>query len=159
MFKTDGILSPGTDIHGRNGGCIDTGFLDGIRNARHPHQDHVVGDFNMAADTAGATDHTAFAYSDTTGDCHAAGNGRMRADMYVMANLYLIVDFDAIFYHGIFNRPPVDGGVGADFDVIAYHHTACLWNFNPLAPVVGDAETIGAYHNTGMEQPPFPNPG
>jgi hypothetical protein len=53
--------------------------------------------------------------------------------------------------------PRSDGGIGADFDVIADHDTANLRNFDPLPGFVGETEAIGPDHRTRMDDAARPD--
>jgi len=46
----------------------------------------------------------------------------------------------------------VDGGVGADLDVVTDHHAADLRDLDPAAVVVGEAEAVPADHRAGLHQ-------
>ena len=55
---------------------------------------------------------------------------------HVVRNLDLVVELDAVFDDRVFQRAAVDGGIGADFDIVADQHAANLRNFFP-APSFG----------------------
>ena len=92
------------------------------------------------------TDHRA------AGNPDAAGDGAVVADHDVMSDLNLVVQLDPVTDDGVFNRAAIDGRVGADFHVIAEHHPTYLGNLQPGAiGLAGEAETVGADNDTGME--------
>ena len=43
----------------------------------------------------------------------------MDSDLHVVADLYLVVEFDAIADHRVAQGAAIDGGSGANFDIIA----------------------------------------
>ena len=55
------------------------------------------------------------------GDADATGQRAVGADADVMRDLNLVVQLDPVLDHGIFQRAAIDGGVGADLDIIADH--------------------------------------
>ena len=74
----------------------------------------------------------------------------MRADMHVVRHLYLVVELHTLLDHGVVQRAAVDGGIGADLDMIADDHTADLLNLQPPACIHRKAETVGTDHRAGM---------
>src|SRR5262249_40678386 len=81
----------------------------------------------------------------------------VRSDAAVVADLDLVVELDAVLDHRIVERAAVDGGVGADLDVVADAHHAYLGDLDP-APglVLRAAEPVGADHRAGMHDDPLP---
>src|SRR3569832_156647 len=119
-------------------------------NERHAGDVHVVSDFGMAHDADAAADGAARADAGAAGDARAAGDGGVRPDDHIVGHLYLIIQFDAVLDHGIVERAAVDGGVGADLDVVADTHCAELRHFDPCAARIGETEAVAADHHAGM---------
>src|SRR6185295_16119838 len=76
----------------------------------------------------------------------------MRTDVHVVPDLNLIVELDTVIDDGVFDRAAIYGGVRADFYVVADPHTADLRYLEPPPSLRREAETIGADHDTGMDQ-------
>ena len=55
----------------------------------------------------------------------------MLADLAVVADLHLIVDFGALAHHSIGHGAAIYHAVGADFHIIAKRYAAGLRNFKP----------------------------
>src|SRR5450830_1983224 len=110
-----------------------------------------VGDGDVAVDHGGTADGAIFTDFGAAGDPRAGCNRRMRADMAVVGDLNLVVQFDTVFQHGVGQGATVDGGIGTDFDVVADHHPPHLRNLDPDAGFVGETETIRTDHRTGMD--------
>ena len=104
-----------------------------------PDNAHAAADLTMAADRRAA------------GNRGATRHYRMSANANVVANLNLIVELHARFNHGVLNRAAIDGGVGANLDVVFNSYTADLRNLQPSISLVCKAETIGANHGAGMD--------
>lgn len=88
-------------------------------------------------------------------NANAAGHGRMLTDLHVVADLYLVVDLDAVGNHGVAQRSTIDAGIGANFHIIANLHTAELLDLDPAPLVTGKAKTIAANHGAGLHQHPL----
>src|SRR3546814_15830651 len=67
----------------------------------------------------------------------------------------LVIKLYAVADQGVFKRAPVNCGVGADFDVVAYGHAADLGDLSPrsgrLPGVRRETEAIGAQHAARMQ--------
>ena len=75
----------------------------------------------------------------------------MPADGHIVADLDQIVDLGAFADHGVAQSAPVDGGAGADFDVVLDDHAPDLRHFQPLAAVGHVAEAVLADGAAGMD--------
>src|SRR5262249_54731507 len=117
---------------------------------------HAVGDLEMAEDLRGGADRAVPADAGAARHPGAARHRRVRSDAAVVADLDLVVELDAVLDHRIVERAAVDGGVGADLDVVADAHHADLGNLDP-APglVLRAAEPVGADHRAGMHDDPL----
>ena len=71
---------------------------------------------------------------------------RMGTDVDVVANLNQVVQLDTVFNHSVVQRPPVNAGIGSDFDIITNAHCTQLLNFDPRTLVRRKAKTIGTDH-------------
>ena len=74
----------------------------------------------------------------------------MRADAAVVRDHDEVVELDAVFDHGVFDRAAVDGGVGADLDVVTERHRADLRHLDPGALVRREPEAVAADHGAGL---------
>lgn len=68
---------------------------------------------------------------------HTPGHGAVFSHPHVVADLHQVVEFDAVFEHGVGQGSPVDTGVGTNFDVVADHHGPQLLNFFGQAAGIG----------------------
>src|SRR5438105_4190056 len=101
------------------------------------------------------TDFTVLADAHAARDAHTARYRSMRADAAVVPNLDLIVELHALLDHGVVQRAAIDGGVGTDFHIVAYHHAADLRDLEPLTRLLRHAETIGTDHRAAMNDHPI----
>src|SRR5208283_3692353 len=123
----------------------------------------LIADAQMIADANPTADPHAVA------DGHAAGNTNFTAqktafaDTDIVADMDLIVDFCAAADPGGFERGAVDGGVGADFHVVADHDIA--ERMNPFQLHIGregryrhqvgrETEAVGTNYSIGMHDHP-----
>jgi hypothetical protein len=74
------------------------------------------------------------------------------ADPHAVRHLDQVVELDAIADQRVVQRAAVDGGVGADLDVVADHHPAQLRYLDPHAAVVGQTKAVRAQHGARMNQ-------
>src|SRR5690625_2346534 len=74
--------------------------------------------------------------------------------MHIVSHHNLVVELNAITNFGVIKGAPIDGGVGANFDVIANKDTAQLGNFCPgaigMIRLRRKAETIGTNNGATM---------
>src|SRR3546814_14735404 len=79
----------------------------------------------------------------------------MRAHAHVVAEHDLVVELDAVADVGVFESPAIDGGIGTDFDIVAYAYPAQLGDLAPGAlpqrRVRREAEAIGAQPHPAMQ--------
>ena len=94
------------------------------------------------ADTA--SNHAVATDSGAAGDTDAGRHCRVITDLHVMCDLNLIIELDPVADQGIGQGAAVDGGIGADFDIITNTHSANLGNFLPVASLIGKAKPLGA---------------
>ena len=77
---------------------------------------------------------------------------------YIVCNLYQVVNFCTAPYNGTANCSAVNGGVGAYFYLVFYHHIANLRYFLKTAiGLRGKAKTICANYRTAMDYTIFTN--
>ena len=110
-----------------------------------------VADGDVAGEDAGAANDAVFAEGDRAGDDRRAGDDGVVTDDDVMANLDLVVEFDAVADDGVAHGATVDGGAGADFDVIANAHAAQLGDGQPAAVFKVVAEATFADDGVGED--------
>ena len=80
----------------------------------------------------------------------AAGDGGMRADDAVVADLNLIVELGALFDDRVVHRTAIDGGVRADLDIVGDDDPADLGDLDPASLILGEPEAVGPDHDAGM---------
>src|SRR5690606_29602286 len=130
---------------------IHARLADRLADQRAGRHDDVVADLEVSDDTGLTADHAAGANGGAAGNADAARNGGVIADTYVVRDLDLVVELDVIADHGVFERTAIDGGVGADLDVVTDDHTSDLRDLDPAAiAFAGKTETVGADDRAGM---------
>lgn len=119
--------------------------LDGTDDACLASKDSVVTDGDMSIH-AGLSGH-----DDVIADLGAAGDADLRAEEIVLADLDImsqmakIIDLGAAADDGVIHRTVVDGGAGADLDVISDDSAAELADVMVVACLVsGEAEALTA---------------
>lgn len=119
--------------------------LDGTDDACLASEDSVVTDGDMAIH-AGLSGH-----DDVVADFGAAGDADLRAEEIVLADLDImsqmakVIDLGAAADDGVIHRTVVDGGAGADLDVISDDSAAQLTDVMVVACLVsGEAEALTA---------------
>jgi len=96
-----------------------------------------------------------------TRDADTARERAMGADSHVVGDLNLIVQLDPLLDHSIFQGTAVDGGISANFDIVANHHATKLGDLEPVSAVIeSQTEAIATDHRPRMHQYPTtqPNP-
>ena len=98
---------------------------------------NAIGNTQVAADHGGASDRTVLSEYGTAGNADTSGHRRIFANMAVVADLDLIVQFDAILDNRIRQCPSVDSGIGADLDIVSDNDASRLGNLepNPSQPI------------------------
>src|SRR4030095_6644614 len=77
----------------------------------------------------------------------------MPADGHIVADLDLIVDFGALAYDRVAQAATVNGGAGADLDIVLDQHTARLRQLQmPFRPKKNEAVAVLADAAAGMDQ-------
>lgn len=119
--------------------------FDGADDACLASEDSIVTDGDMTIH-AGLSGH-----DDVIADLGAAGDADLRAEEIVLADLDImsqmtkIIDLGAAADDGVIHRTVVDGGAGADLDVISDDSAAELANVMVVACLVsGEAEALTA---------------
>lgn len=120
------------------------------------HQGHrrhcnIIRYLNMVDDADATCDHTIPADSGTAGDGTASTNDSIIPDLYVVCYLYLIIDFNAIADSGIFQRSPVNTGIGTDLNIITYHYCSQLCNLVISLPFPGKPKAITADNHSCVQ--------
>src|SRR5690606_18342207 len=92
------------------------------------------------------------------GDADAGRHGGVVAYAHVVRHHDLVVELDPVADDGVFEGAAVDGGVGADLDVVAYLDPAQLSDFSPgarlAARIRGKTEAVGAQHRAAVHNDP-----
>src|SRR5581483_9266723 len=115
-------------------------LLDGLRGNAAPTRSR----WDIAVNDAGRRDLRALADSDVIVDAHsgakhheipeghAAGNPSLRhknamaTDFNIVSDLHQVVDLCSLPDNGVADRAAVDGGAGADFDIVLDNHPSDL---------------------------------
>lgn len=75
--------------------------------------------------------------------------------MYVVGNLYQIINFGAGTNDGVINSTTVNRGIGANFHLITNTHHAQLGHFYNLFAIKRKTKTILANTHTGVNNAPL----
>ncbi|MCY1356702.1 hypothetical protein D9M69_431620 [compost metagenome] len=135
----------------RGTGGIGSRLGDIARHHGHAGDEYVVAHFDVANHAHAAGDHAVAADLGTAGNTHAACHGRVVTDLHVVRDHDLVIQLHAVADQGIGESTTVDGGVGADFDIVAQGHATDLCNFLPDTLFVGKAETLAADHGARLD--------
>ena len=110
-----------------------------------------IGDFQVVAYTDAAAKNAVFADFDRTGYTGVPRYRRVFANMVIVAKLDLVIYFYTVIDDRIADGTPVNGGVGANFHVIADAYAAQLGDFQVGILIPDKSKAIGADHRTGMQ--------
>ena len=137
--------SPPLGVGPRRKAQVGAWFFDGADDACLASEDSVVTDGDMAIH-AGLSGH-----DDVVTDFGAAGDADLRAEEIVLADLDImsqvakVIDLGAAADDGVIHRTVVNGGAGADLDVISDDSAAELTDVMMVACLVsGEAEALTA---------------
>lgn len=137
--------SPPLGVGSRRIAEVGAWGLDGTDDACLASEDSVVTDGDMAIH-AGLSGH-----DDVIADLGAAGDADLRAEEIVLADFDIVsqvtkvIDLGAAADDGIVHRTVVDGGAGADLDVVSDDSAAELTDVMVMACLVsGEAEALTA---------------
>ena len=83
---------------------------------------HAIGQAQVPQHHGASADRAMGANFRTAGHPHAAGHGRVRPHHHVVTNLHQVVQFDAVFNHGVIQRAAIHAAVGANFHIIPDAH-------------------------------------
>src|SRR5690606_18812688 len=75
----------------------------------------------------------------TAGNTSACGYGSVRPNTYVVSDVNLVIENDALFNHGIVQRTTINGRAGTDHHIIPNHHASQLRDPVPTARPVAQA--------------------
>ena len=119
--------------------------LDGTDDASLASEDGIITDGDMTIH-AGLSGH-----DDVIADLGAAGDADLRAEEIVLADLDIVsqmakvIDLGAAADDGVIHRTVVDGGAGADLDVVSDDGTAELANVMVMTLFIGgEAEALAS---------------
>ena len=96
----------------------------------------------MAGETDTASYAAAGADMGAAREAGAAGDRRMFTDGAVVADLHQVVDLHPVTDHRVGQRTPIDGGVGADLDVLTDAYRADLRDMHPSRTLRRVAEPL-----------------
>lgn len=137
--------SPPLGVGPRRIAQVGAWCFDGADDACLASEDSVVTDGDMAIH-AGLSGH-----DDVIADLGAAGDADLRAEEIILADLDImsqmakVIDLGAAADDGVIHRTVVDGGAGADLDVVSDDSAAQLANVMVVACLVsGEAEALTA---------------
>ena len=100
-------------------------------------------------------DHATGSDGRASGNARASRDRRMRTDDDVVSHLDLVVELRPIMHDGILNGAAIDGGVGADFDIVADTDASHLRHLDPTTRIGCKPETVGADDRARMQQAPL----
>lgn len=115
----------------RDGGFTGVGdaAFKGCGDAGAGGEDRMGADGNVPADADLGGDGDVILDSRTSGNAGLGDDEAVFPDYAIVADLDEVVDFGALSDHCLPEACAVDGGVGADFDIVAYFHDAHLVDF------------------------------
>lgn len=145
QMRERSLDSPPLGVGPRRKAQVGAWGLDGADDAGLASEDSVVTDGDMAIH-AGLSGH-----DDVIADLGAAGDANLRAEEIVLADLDImsqmakIIDLGAAADDGVIHRTVVDGGAGADLDVVSDDSATQLTDVMMVACLVsGEAESLTA---------------
>ena len=137
--------SPPLGVGSRRIAEVGAWSLDGTDDASLASEDGIVTDGDVTIHT-GLSSH-----DDVVADFGAAGDTDLRAEEIVLADFDIVsqvaevIDLGTAADNGIIHRTVVDGGAGADFDVVADDSAAELADVMVMALFIGgEAEALTA---------------
>src|SRR5258708_23063261 len=150
------IARPGTVLVGRKPPGVDARLQQRMRNGGAARNRDVVGDLYMASDLSAAPDDAMAPDVCAAGDPGAAGDRGMGADAHVVPDLDLVVELDPFLDHRVVHRAAVDGGIRANFHVVADHDAPDLRDLDPARFFLRDAEPAAPDHHPTLDAHPRP---
>ena len=129
MFETRCVASPQSAFLYRRTRRILAGCADGVGDQAHRGDGHTVGNRQMTNYASRAANQAVAAHPRAAGNRGAAGYGGVGADHHVVGDLDEIVDLGPLPDDGGTERTTVDGGVGADLDIVMNDDIADLQHF------------------------------
>src|SRR3569623_216717 len=143
----------------REGQCrrIGARFRQRFGDQRIGRDAGAVGDLDVAEDHCRTADGAVATDFRAAGDAGAGGNRGVRTDRHVVRHLDQVVELDALLDHRVFQRPAVDGGAGADLDIVADQHAADLRELLPAAVVRRKTEAVRADHAARVQDGTIPH--
>ncbi len=108
----------------------------------------MIGNLKMSDNSGTSTDHAIFSYSGTARDADTPCDSRVRANVNIMRDLYLIIEPDALLEHGVLQCATIDGCIGTNIDVITNPDTTELRHIQPPACFIRQPESITANDRT-----------
>src|SRR5262245_17206957 len=115
---------------------------------------HAVADADVVHDADLAGHHDVVAGAARPGDAHLADEQVVPADLTVVGHLHEVVDLGSLADAGRLEGAAVDGGAGADLDVVAQLNVAELRHLDVPAVVEAVAEAVGPEDGVGVDDDP-----
>ena len=106
----------------------------------------------MTQDVGCTTNRAVLANACTASNTCITRDYCMRAYVHVVRNLHEIVELDAILNHSVIQRPAVNAGIGANFNVVTNAYTTELLDLDPAPGLIRKAKAISADHYAWMNQ-------
>src|SRR5204863_3744499 len=111
-------------------------------------------DLKMAGETTLAGNRHVIAQLGRAGNADLRDEQAMFADLHVVSDLDEIIDLGPLAYHGLAERRAIDGGTGADLDIVLDPHDSDLGDLVMFATVRRKTVTVGTDDDTGMDDAP-----
>jgi hypothetical protein len=99
-------------------------------------------------------DNAMRADSGTAGNSDTTGYRRMSTDAHIVSNLNLIIQFHAIFYHGIDHHTSIDRRVSSNLYIVADHDPSQMRHFEPAVVIECAAKPVSANYATRVHNRP-----
>src|ERR1039457_6292298 len=105
----------------------------------------------MVRDAGLRRDYNVIAQPSAAGESHLSHDQAMPADDHIVCDVDQVVDFRSLTDDGGAKRAAVDGGIGADLDIVMDDDVAELKHF-AVTPLVEDvAEAVRPDDRTGVD--------
>ncbi len=113
-----------------------------MRDHGHTRDVNTIANIDMPHQTNPARQHAMLADFSASRDTNTRSHRRVVADLHVVGNLNLVVQFDAIANSRISQRTPIDCRIDADLDVITEGDATDLCNLVVDTFILGKAKAL-----------------
>src|SRR5690606_2753036 len=103
-------------------------------------------------------DHAVLANLGAAGNTCAPSHSGVITDLHVVRDHDLVIQLDPVANQRGRQRTTVDGGIGADLNVVADTHPTNLRDFLPDTLLIGKAEALATDHCTRLNDHPLTDP-